>query len=439
MTTTITRYASFIRFAKKVSFLFFTMFATCLETSAQRHAIYAPNVASLQVVGGSDWQTMPIVELNGNPIHISFDEMSHDYHRYVYKIEHCDADWRVTSGLFESDFLVGFNGKLPIDDCQQSINTNRLYTHYSLTIPNQECRIKMSGNYQLTVFDENDDNTPVLKACFMVVEPLVDISLTSTPNTDLDVNKQHQQVSMRMSFGQLSASQPSTQFKTIVLQNGKWSSAVIQPQPDVVSYKEMRWQHVRNLIFPAGNVYRKFEMLDLNHTTMGLDEIRWDGEDFHAFVQTDMPRPSYVYDEAASGAFYIRNSDNQENDIASDYAWVHFSLKAPQQTNDIFIDGDWTYDRCAPEAKMTYNEATQCYEATILLKQGYYSYRYVMKQEASEADKDFGQEDLSNVEHFVGIPSEGNFYQTKNTYQGLVYYRGNGERTDRLVGYATSQ
>ena len=31
-----------------------------------------------------------------------------------------------------------------------------------------------------------------------------------------------------------------------------------------------QWTHCRDLIFPAGNVYRKFEMLDMNHTTMVL-------------------------------------------------------------------------------------------------------------------------------------------------------------------------
>ena len=33
------------------------------------------------------------------------------------------------------------------------------------------------------------------------------------------------------------------------------------------------------------------------------------------------------------------------------------------------------------------------------------------------------------------VPSEGNFYQTENTYQALIYFKANGDRTDRLVGY----
>lgn len=430
---------SLCRLLKKGLVLLLLTHIACLGMLAQRHEIYAPGIASLQVVGGNDWQSLPIVELHGDPIHVSFDEMSHDYHRYVYRIKHCDADWKVTEGLFDSDYLQGFNGNSPIDDCQQSINTNRLYTHYSLTIPNQECRIKMSGNYQLTVFDDNDANTPVLKACFMVVEPLVDLSMATSSNTDIDVNRCHQQVSMKLDFGELSVTSPGSQFKTVILQNGKWSSAVVQPKPDVVSLKGMQWRHVRDLIFPGGNVYRKFEMLDLNHTTMGLDEIKWDGDDFHAFVQPDMPRPNYVYDEASSGAFYIRNSDNVENDISCDYAWVHFTLKTPRQQGEVYINADWTYDRCLPETKMEYNERLQCYEGAVLLKQGYYSYRYVVKNEGRDGVKEFGSGDSSGSERLDNVPSEGNFYQTKNTYQGLVYFRGNGERTDRLVGYSTTQ
>ena len=33
------------------------------------------------------------------------------------------------------------------------------------------------------------------------------------------------------------------------------------------------------------------------------------------------------------------------------------------------------------------------------------------------------------------LPYEGNFYQTENRYQALVYYREPGGRYDRLVGY----
>ncbi len=86
---------------------------------------------------------------------IDFDDMTHDYHRYSYKIEHCDANWNVSSSLFESDYMRGFNGNQIIEDVEQSINTNHPYTHYHLAIPNADCQLTMSGNYRLTVYDDN--------------------------------------------------------------------------------------------------------------------------------------------------------------------------------------------------------------------------------------------------------------------------------------------
>ena len=69
---------------------------------------------------------------------------------------------------------------------------------------------------------------------------------------------------------------------------------------------------------------------------------------------------------------------------------------------------------------MTYNDDDQSYSASILQKQGYYSYQYLMK-------------DLDSTTHIV--PEEGSFAETENRYQALVYYKGTGERTWRLVGY----
>lgn len=398
----------------------FGLSALCIGAKAQRHVIHSNRIESLQVVAGTEWMDMPITELNGNPIHISFDDMTHDYHRYTYKIEHCDADWQTTRDLFTSDYLQGFNDEQTIDDYDQSINTNELYTHYRLAIPNENCRIKMSGNYKLTVYDNNADNQPMFTACFMVVNPLVKLSLAATTNTDVSVNKQHQQLSAVVNYADIRVTDPARQVKTIFLQNGRWDNAVINVKPDMVSGEGLQWVHNRQLIFDAGNVYRKFEILSTNHPTMGIEQLHWDGKRFHAYVMPDEPRQSYVYDEAAQGAFYIRNSDNVDNDIISDYVQVHFSLVAPRQPGDVYLNGAWTYDRFLPAYQMEYDDSTQTYKATVPLKLGYYSYQYlVLKDDGTTTP----------------VSTEGNFYETSNKYQMLVYYRGTGDRTDQLVGY----
>lgn len=152
---------------------------------AQRHEVFSPDIASLQVVAGNRWLDIPLIQLGGNEaIHISFDDLTHEYRRYTYRIEHCEADWTVTEGLFTSDFVSGFAEGNTIDDIEESLNTNVLFTHYSLQIPNRRCRLTMSGNYRLTVLDENNDDEPVLSACFMVCDGAATVSLLATSNTD---------------------------------------------------------------------------------------------------------------------------------------------------------------------------------------------------------------------------------------------------------------
>jgi hypothetical protein len=73
---------------------------------------------------------------------------------------------------------------------------------------------------------------------------------------------------------------------------------------------------------------------------------------------------------------------------------------------------------------MEYDEEKDMYVGRILQKQGYYSYQYLWQ-------KSDGSISL--------LPSEGNFYQTENTYQAFIYYKGTGERSWRLVAYRSLQ
>ncbi|WP_256850201.1 type IX secretion system plug protein domain-containing protein, partial [Pantoea sp. Fr-CA_6] len=68
-----------------------------------------------------------------------------------------------------------------------------------------------------------------------------------------------------------------TQIKTVVMQNGRWDNAVVNAKPQYVMDDGLQWLHNRNFIFNGGNEYRKFEMLDVNHPSMGLERIDWDG------------------------------------------------------------------------------------------------------------------------------------------------------------------
>lgn len=417
---TLEEYITFLMRRFYTFILIFTLISNV--NKAQNNKIYNGRIATLQVVAGSNWMSLPIIKLHGDEvINIDFDDLTHQYTRFTYKIEHCEADWTVSEELFPSDYLEGFANGNTIDDCEESINTNTLYSHYSLKIPNSRCSLKMSGNYKVTVYDENNENEPVLSACFMVVEQLMNVRMDIHTNTDIDINNRHQQVDMQLSYGAAKVTDYEQQIRTIVMQNGRTDNARINIKPQYVMADGLRWQHNKDLIFKAGNEYHKYEILDVDHPTMGIENITWSDNNYHVFPFIDEIRMNYVYDEDADGAFYIRNSDNIENDRTCEYVYVHYRLKCPYiKDSRIFINGTWTNNEYSDKYEMLYNYDKGMYEAAIFQKQGYYNYQYMTMDSKGELQ---------------ALSYDGNFYQTENRYQVLVYFRGQGERSDRLVGY----
>lgn len=390
-------------------------------TTQAAHRILSPDIKSLQVVVNQNWLSTPVMTLGSNDVlNVGFDYLSHVFHRYVYKLERCEADWSPSEELFESDWLVGFNG-IAIEDHETSLNTTVPYTHYTLQIPNSQCRLKMSGNYRLHVYDEDQDNEEVLTAEFMVKEDIMGVGMDITSNTDIGINTSYQQVEMTLNYNGLNVTWPEEQLWMVVMQNGLETTQRLNVKPDYVNNKGLQWKHNRGLIFDAGNEFFKYEILDVSHTTMGLDRIEWDDRHFHAYPYVNEPRQNYLYDEDADGAFYIRNSDNIENDRTCDYVYVHYKLGPVRYYNEaeVFVSGFWTTE--APETYvMTYDASDRSYNAVVLQKQGYYNYQYLMR----DADGTVRP-----------VPEEGSFFQTENRYQALVYYKGSGDRTWRLVGY----
>ena len=394
---------------------------------AQRHQIYNDRIASLQVVAGTEWLQLPVIKQNSNvPVTISFDELSHVYHRFTYTITHCEADWTTSEEIFRSDYAGGFTEDIIIEDVEESTNTNQLYTHYRFQIPNDNCQLKLSGNYRVDVFDDESRDT-MFTARFMLAEDIASCNFDILTDTDIDVRRNHQQLNLRVDYpSSLGVTDPRTQFRVIVMQNLRTDNMVICPPAPILSQNSMTWTHTRQLIFTGTNEYHKFEFLDPHRNSLGVESVKWDGERYNAYLYHDYPRRAYVYDETPKGAFYLRNSDNIENDVTTDYAIVHFFLDTPRLNGDVYLDGQWTQNSLSEQYRMTYNEEEHCYETAIPLKMGYYSYQYVLLRNSNSINEP--QQDITTSE------TEGDFFETHNIYNVFVYFRGNGDRTWRLIG-----
>lgn len=388
---------------------------------AQRHEVLTDHVRTLRVVVGDQWNASPLLHLGGGDrMEISFDDLTHEYRRYRYRVEACNFDWTTNEGLFESDYLRGETGEQTIETFRKSLNTNMLYTHYTFTFPNERVGISLSGNYRIHIYDD-DEEEDVALVCFSVVKEAVQISASVSTNTDIDQDREHQQLRFSVNAQNLRMTNPTKELKTVVLQNDRWDNAVVNPKPDFLTPNDLQWRYDKRLIFKAGNEYRKFEITNLRVPTLGVNKLRWFDPYYHAELYEGKRRVNYLYDEDQNGKYLVRSEEYDDADIQADYVLVHFTLKAePLVEGDYYVMGDFSLQRFLPECKMEYQDDREAYEATVLLKQGYYNYLYLHVDDPEEAG--------------TTAEAEGDFYQTENKYSILVYFRPPGGRYDQLVG-----
>ena len=394
--------------------------ATCLM--AQRTEVLSPHIQTVQLIVNDDYRLPTIIKLGSDDyIDISFDQLSHDYHRYQYILSHCDANWE-RSNLSDFDFLDGFNNNY-IEDAETSMNTMVPYTHYRFTLPNEYVRLTISGNYMIEIFDEDDMSKPVLKTYFRVAESQVSISASVSSDTDIDRNKSHQQVSFDITYKGYTIRKPQQEVKVHVLQNNRIDNMVSNVLPSYVSPNELRYTNNRSLIFPAGNEYRRFEIVSTKYAGMGVESLGYYAPYYHATLYPDHLRTlNYLYDSDQNGKYLVRYNDAVDSNTEADYFFVHFALDSDHLLTggNVYLQGEFTYDLFNEQTQMKYNSESYMYESVQLLKQGSYNYQYLYVPQGSTKGE-------------TGL-TEGNYYQTENEYLILVYHKPFGERYDRLIG-----
>lgn len=367
---------------------------------------------------------LPVLEqANSDYLIVEFDILNDDRDYLRYELLPCKYDWS-PSQITTFEAIDGFNeGR--IEDFAYSRATTVPYVHYRLELPNEDMKLKISGNYAIRIYDENDPETTLMTVCFAVSENTVPVSGLVTSRTDRDYNRQHQQLELTADFENTEVRDLYNEVFLVIEQNGRPDTRRVLTKPLRVSGRKIIYEHLDPLIFTAGNEYRRFETVSNTLTGMNVDAIEYKAPYYNHYLVTDQPRnrQSYLYDETLRGGYLIREYNSDESDIDADYVVVHFTLASPElEDTDIFIDTDAFQREFSPVSRMLFNRATGQYEKAALLKQGAYSYQYVAVP--------------SGVHSGLTRTIEGDRYQTNNIYKVLVYYRRPGERYDRLIGNA---
>lgn len=386
-------------------------------------AIFDRNVKTLKITNPDNFMAPAVIRLGtSDRLFINFDIIgdSHDYLRY--KLIHCNADWQ-PSRLLESEYVDGFN-EAQLTDYAYSSNTFVHYVNYNIEIPGPDMQPLVSGNYVLQVYPENEPDRILLQARFSVTENSMPTAGSMTTRTDMGFNTEYQQLSLAVDAAG-GRYNPYQDFVVTVMQNNRPETMRTLQHPLRVEGSTIIFEHAPELIYPAGEEYRRFETVRADYAGMHVDSVKFGGTNWHAWLAPDSPRVGrdYVYDSTQHGRFMIDEYSSTDPDLGADYVTVHFTLDCPEiPGGDVYVSGDFTLNNLSDSNRMRYDHTARLYLAEIPLKQGSYNYQYVV------VPKGGGMPDPSVI--------DGNKYETNNEYLVQVFLRLPGSRADRLVGCA---
>ena len=392
--------------------------SSCNSKNEIKSSVKPPNIKTIVFKNENNSNQFPVLE-EGNFINLSFDDLNGSEADYYYKITYHNFDWS-DSVLFENEFIDGIDN-IRLADYETSFNTLQRYTHYRLTLPNPSTKFKLSGNYMVHIYDRNDNLQ--FSRRFIYLKPEISVTANVYRTRDLNYFQTHQNIKFEISQNNLGSIQNFQQNLNVVLiQNDQWSNIISGIQPQFKNSKVLKYRYDTETSFEAGNEYLFFDTKDLRTTGQNISFINL-GDLYESYLYTDVPRKNnpYSFFQDLNGDYQIRTvMGNQNSEIEADYSWIHFTLAARIELpeTDIYVLGNFNNYEPSAENIMSYNKALEAYETKVLIKQGFYNYKYFANTSSG------WQPNLIS----------GNFSQTENSYKILVYYRAPGEIYDQLIG-----
>ncbi len=384
--------------------------------------VFKPNIKTV-LLHRTGWElSPPLLKFNsGETLKLSFDDLDADGKEYMFTIVHCDADW-VPSPLEKYEYIDGYYEDY-IYEYRYSSNTIVPYVHYELTFPTNDLKPKIAGNYMMKVFVEKEDSLYFTRQ-FRIVDPKVTIEGRVKAATEIADRNYKQEVDFTVKTGNYRIVNPYRDLKVVIKQNGRWDNAIRNLKPKTAVAGQLDYNYDYENVFNGGNEFRSFDIKSLNYYTENIQKIEYTYEGYQVYLKPSEKRTFQVYktEEDIDGQMLIKTEDQDLTEIASEYVNVHFMLNypAPMMDADIYILGALTNWNYTDESKMTYDFKTKSYVKTLLLKQGYYNYQYVLKyRDQSVGDASF---------------IEGNHWETENEYTIYLYNREPGDIYDKLIG-----
>lgn len=388
--------------------------------------IYNGNIRTFQITVPPLYTSNPVIILGGqNYFRFSFDDLEGGNKNYYYTVELCNADWS-HADVDPFEYIDGFSEQ-QIYDYKNSFNTDQVFTHYTDSFPRKDFNLKLSGNYLLKIYLDNDPTKIVITQRFLIYEPKLSITSRIHQPVDLNINETSHEVDCTVKTTGTTISNPWDDVKLTIMQNFRWDNT-ISLKPLFVKNDELDYNYQEENIFTAGKEFRMFDTRTLRYKGYHVFDLKESVPNGlpEVYLYADDPRTyqKYYFEKDLNGKFIIdKQETTSDANLEADYCYVNFTMpmSIPLTGGKMYVFGALSNWDTIPEMQMKYNDKIKAYECWAKLKQGYYNYQYIF---VDDKLKTFDCETI-----------EGNWWETEDDYQILVYYRPPGARYDQLIGF----
>lgn len=393
--------------------------STASKTLVLADFAYEPNIKTILLYPGSQTNPMtPAVSPLGQwDLLLEFDDLNGAQESYNMRIIHCNHDW-TRSDLLDLDFMTTYN-EFPINQYEYSTDTHIPYIHYQAQLP----PVKIPGNYVVAVYRGSDKNDVILTRRFMIYAPQVTFERTGNLIGPGQMAGRNQQLNFVVNYKDVTILNPLQDVYVTIRQNQRWDNLAGEVKPSFVreNSSELEYRFFDpDKMFRGGNEFRFFDFRSLNSPGQNIASVDKNNKPYNVSVMKDKSRSSEAYSQYndLNGNFYIRTLDYQDQSTTN-YAYVDFTLASPSPVKgEVYVMGAFNYWNKDDINRMTYVPDAGEYKASVLLKQGWYDYQYLVRSDSVPAD------------YF-----EGSHFETENMYEIFFYYRPYKPRADLLIGY----
>lgn len=372
------------------------------------------SIKSVQLYRSGNKNSPPIIQLGTNQkLTLTFDELSDLGGQFRLRFTHHDQNWN-NSNIPTDWYMIGFN-EMTIGGGLKNRLSKPDYFHYRAEFPNDQVNFKTSGNYMLHVYDFSS-GVQLFSLPFFVTEN--EGELTSSVETDYNAGPRNE--AMDRPFSTFVYSDfiefPQFDLSFYFVQNRFWGDTRKSENYDFSESDRSQFHLSSQKAY-----YSNFDFIGLNITNFSVD-----GRKILDWQPAALP-PRIILREdvlnfSSDPVFgWGSNFGNPVDQRDARYASVLFRFQDSGEftaEDGVYLVGDFNQWVLSDNNKLHYNTESGYWEASVLIKQGTYTYKYALKNGTNGIDD---------------VKLSDTITRQQQEYISLVYFNDPDYRYQRLL------